>query len=55
MSQQITGIVLIKSWKIFISGKWRWNSVSPTGYLKVKKSVKNQGETSLDSQNEHPL
>ena len=48
------GIVLTKSWKIFIAGTWGWNSVPPTGCLKAKKSVKNQDETSLDSQNEQP-
>ena len=36
MSQQIMGVVLTKSWKIFISGKWGWNGVPPTGCLKAK-------------------
>ena len=33
------GVVLTKSWKIFICGKWEWNGVPPTGYLKAKKSL----------------
>ena len=39
MSQHIMGVVLTKSWKIFISDKWGWNSIPPTGYLKAKKSL----------------
>ena len=39
MSQQIMGVVLTKSWKIFICGKWGWNGVPPTGCLKAKKSL----------------
>ena len=39
MSQQIMGVVLTKSWKIFICGKWGWNGVPPTGCFKAKKSL----------------
>ena len=45
------GVVLIKSLSV-VSGD---DGVPPTGCLKAKKSVKNQDETSLDSQNEQPL
>ena len=37
MSQQITGVVLTKSWKIFICGKWGWNGVPPTGLDALKQ------------------